>query len=340
MPVSVQTMRTTDEQISKMMDLLMRRDDKLVKNFFDVLREDGQQYIVDFILYSHNTATGSGVCQHQFTVQQDACVDEVAAGAGQQLNSFDNSETEVKKLVADEASTVQGCSTGSVRNCTADQANLLDSNIDIDCSSDSSVTEVKKLVEDRVHTVNDCPSSNSTANQASLLDSDVDMDCPDAHDSDTLISRTACKVAETSAPAQSIASVEVDVVDCGSELTDHERSEAMDRVIELRQYQRELASPGAEGQNLIIYAPTGSGKTFTAGYICQQRRMQVQSEQRRFKAAFIVCRRHLISQQSNALRRIIGDGIVREADDKLSLSVLSEHFDVIVATAQVLIIEV
>ena len=108
-----------------------------------------------------------------------------------------------------------------------------------------------------------------------------------------------------------------------------------DEEIELREYQKELARPGVAGRNLIICAPTGSGKTFTAGYICRERREQAWGEGRRFRAAFIVCTRNLIGQQTDALRRIVGHDAVRGADDKLALSVLSQYSDVVVATAQV-----
>lgn len=53
----------------------------------------------------------------------------------------------------------------------------------------------------------------------------------------------------------------------------------------LRNYQRELAEEGLAGNNCIICAPTGSGKTITAGYICKERR----KGKPRFKTLFIVC---------------------------------------------------
>jgi len=50
---------------------------------------------------------------------------------------------------------------------------------------------------------------------------------------------------------------------------------------------------------------------------------------------FIVCIRNLITQQSDALVRIIGSDVVRGVDDKLTLATLIQYFDVVVATAQV-----
>ena len=43
----------------------------------------------------------------------------------------------------------------------------------------------------------------------------------------------------------------------------------VDRDIELRNYQRELARDGCEGENIIVMAPTNSGKTRVACAIMQ-----------------------------------------------------------------------
>lgn len=159
---------------------------------------------------------------------------------------------------------------------------------------------------------------NSDGNFAALqtsLDSDVLMDCLPAQDSSTF--------SKSRVVARPLAS--------GQGLEDEK--------IKLRKYQKELSRPGIEGHNQIICAPTGSGKTYTAGYICQQQRLRAEKEGRRFKAIFIVCIRNLITQQSDALRDIIGKDIVQGADDKLSLATCSEYFDVVVATAQLLVNE-
>lgn len=104
----------------------------------------------------------------------------------------------------------------------------------------------------------------------------------------------------------------------------------------LRNYQKELAEPGCQGSNCIICAPTGSGKTFTAGFICKTRRDLSLAQDRRFKCLFVVCIRNLIAQQRDSLRRIMPEsGIVSGIDDKLMLSEYFQTFDVVVATAQV-----
>jgi len=106
-------------------------------------------------------------------------------------------------------------------------------------------------------------------------------------------------------------------------------------AVTLRNYQKELAEPGCQGSNCIICAPTGSGKTYTAGYICKTRRDVSISQGQRFKCLFVVCIRNLIIQQRDALRDIMPDSVVCGMDEKLILSEYFRQFDVVVATAQV-----
>jgi DEAD/DEAH box helicase len=106
-------------------------------------------------------------------------------------------------------------------------------------------------------------------------------------------------------------------------------------TVELRNYQKELAKSGIHGQNCIICAPTGSGKTFTAGYICSSRRSMALEKKERFKALFIVCIKNLVQQQRDALRQVMPDGQIMGIDEKRLLSQYVSDCDVVVATAQV-----
>lgn len=112
-------------------------------------------------------------------------------------------------------------------------------------------------------------------------------------------------------------------------------------TIIMRNYQKELAKPGLEGKNCIICAPTGSGKTLTAGYICQFQRMKAATERRPFKALFIVCIRNLILQQRDALSQIIvsedGSKLVGGLGETMLLSEYMKMYDVMVLTAQILV---
>lgn len=122
----------------------------------------------------------------------------------------------------------------------------------------------------------------------------------------------------------------------GSVSTQRRPAENHNSPVTLWNYQKELAEPGCQGSNCIICAPTGSGKTFTAGFICKSRRDSAIKQNKRFKCLFVVCIRNLIIQQQDALRRIMPDnGIVCGVDDKLLLSEYFHSFDVVVATAQV-----
>jgi len=281
----VQSLSTFDDQVSKLLELLTRRDDTLVETFFAVLKETQQQHIVNYIVGARNTADENGAqCRRQQGAECRPSEDHAADDASHQFDSCTISETEIKMWAEEQAP-------------SADQARLLP----------------------------------------------INTHCRSVHDSNTystLVSETLSKHVDTSPGNLALVSDAADEVDdCGqvSEFRSPKRLRA--EPIKLREYQKELAKPGVEGHNFVICAPTGSGKTYTAGYICQQLWQRAQDEGRRFKAVFIVCIRNLIAQQTEALSDIIGRDIVRGADDKLSLSILSENFDVVVATAQVMTVK-
>ena len=249
----VQSLSTTDEQISKMMDQLTRRDDALVQTFLAVLELDDQKHVSDFILSPRNAAGEDAVIQQQFrsVQQQDMSAAQVTADADDGLNCCeDSSETEVKKLnLADQAFAVRDHSAGSVRNRLPGEVNLLDDQVDMDRSGEISQTEVKNVVDDRVcsgprsrgfyeHVTrfSELGLSSTAATRTNALDSVVCADCCSVQDGnslvsetacklvddgDVLMSETACKVAGTSAQAGSIALVS-DVVEVSRELIAHD----------------------------------------------------------------------------------------------------------------------
>lgn len=53
------------------------------------------------------------------------------------------------------------------------------------------------------------------------------------------------------------------------------------RPIQLRDYQKELAAPAIEGKNVIVCAPTGSGKTIVAAAIIRRHLEQASDERPR-----------------------------------------------------------
>lgn len=50
---------------------------------------------------------------------------------------------------------------------------------------------------------------------------------------------------------------------------DEDEVAAVDKDIKLREYQKELAKEGCEGENVIVMAPTNTGKTRVAWSIIQ-----------------------------------------------------------------------
>ena len=71
---------------------------------------------------------------------------------------------------------------------------------------------------------------------------------------------------------------------------------------ELHDYQWELALPGLSGQNYIVCAPTGSGKTRVAGLVIAE---HLQSHQGHGKVIFVVNKVPLVQQQRNSLQEMI-----------------------------------
>ena len=103
--------------------------------------------------------------------------------------------------------------------------------------------------------------------------------------------------------------------------------------IGLRKYQLELAMPGLDGKNSIICAPTGSGKTYTAGHVIES-----QMKKGRGLALFIVPTRNLMLQQRDAVRDIVADDIlVTSLKDEAFLGEEIAKFNVITLTAQLLL---
>lgn len=107
----------------------------------------------------------------------------------------------------------------------------------------------------------------------------------------------------------------------------------------LRGYQLELAQPSLKGLNNIICAPTGSGKTLTAGFIFREQWKLAKQEGRNFCGLFIVCQRTLVLQQRRALEDFLPSGaLVGSVDEnQLLKEVLLLPYSLIVLTAQKLI---
>ena len=108
---------------------------------------------------------------------------------------------------------------------------------------------------------------------------------------------------------------------------------------QLRAYQKELATPPLSGNNYIICAPTGSGKTLTAAYICQQSYKEAIANEVDFKALFIVNIRHLTRQQRREFKEKFPRGAVRTIDETEQLKdvLFADGVYVVMVTAQIVV---
>lgn len=118
------------------------------------------------------------------------------------------------------------------------------------------------------------------------------------------------------------------------------REEVEDKDISLRNYQQELAEPAIQGKNVIIVAPTGSGKTRVAMKIIQEHFRQ-QKGRGIAKVVFLVNQVALANQQGEAckelLKKYTSKVITGESQRKSEcLKDFIDKRDILIVTAQVL----
>ena len=103
----------------------------------------------------------------------------------------------------------------------------------------------------------------------------------------------------------------------------------------VRDYQKELAEPGINGENNIIVAPTGSGKTLVAALIISDHLQKNQQNEDKPNVLFIVNTRPLAEQQKKEIKRFIPAARVEcsMGDGGPSVAELLSETDVIVCTA-------
>ena len=103
---------------------------------------------------------------------------------------------------------------------------------------------------------------------------------------------------------------------------------------EVRKYQHELAEPGIKGENYIVVAPTGSGKTLVAALVISDH-LQKNQHNDRPNVLFIVNTRPLAEQQKKEIKSFIPNAEVEcsMGDGGPSVNELLPETDVIVCTA-------
>ncbi|XP_048727213.2 ATP-dependent RNA helicase DHX58-like isoform X9 [Ostrea edulis] len=132
------------------------------------------------------------------------------------------------------------------------------------------------------------------------------------------------------------------VEDTTQESTSIEDKEVILDTFEERRYQNELAEPAKRGQNCLIIAPTGSGKTIVAVKIIQHH-LQVKTRPKIKKIAFVVDKNNLAKQQHDAIQRFVDcrlkviSGDTMREEEFTDLSALLTQYDVFVITAQMLV---
>ncbi|XP_074835035.1 ATP-dependent RNA helicase DHX58 isoform X2 [Carettochelys insculpta] len=107
--------------------------------------------------------------------------------------------------------------------------------------------------------------------------------------------------------------------------------------MELRDYQWEVILPALEGQNIIIWLPTGAGKTRAATYVCK-RHLETRE---RAKVAVLVNKVHLVDQHYRQEFQALQEScrvtpISSESDQKFFFSQVLKISDVVLCTAQIL----
>jgi ERCC4-related helicase len=104
---------------------------------------------------------------------------------------------------------------------------------------------------------------------------------------------------------------------------------------QVRKYQHELAEPGIKGENCIVVAPTGSGKTLVAALVISDHLQKNQHNDDKPNVLFIVSTRPLADQQREKIKCFIPNARVEcsMGDGGPSVAELLPETDVIVCTA-------
>ncbi|XP_053394123.1 ATP-dependent RNA helicase DHX58-like isoform X2 [Mercenaria mercenaria] len=125
--------------------------------------------------------------------------------------------------------------------------------------------------------------------------------------------------------------------------TDVDYIDADDEDIPLREYQKELAKEGSEGENVIVLAPTNTGKTRVACSIIQVHLRRQRRSENIGKVVFLVENEALALQQGKvcaellpAYRTKVISGSMQR-DKKQFLKDFIDKRDILVVTAQVLL---
>ena len=141
------------------------------------------------------------------------------------------------------------------------------------------------------------------------------------------------QVQESSQVSES--SHKAEMMECESISASFDYTLKLDPEKQIREYQRELAKPGINGENYIVVAPTGSGKTLVAALVISNHLDKNQHKDDKPKVVFIVNTKPLAEQQKKELEKFIPGAQVgcSMGDGGPSIFDLLPHNNIIVCTA-------
>jgi ERCC4-related helicase len=195
--------------------------------------------------------------------------------------------------------------------------------------SDSSLVSTPNLPTDETTALSSDDSTSSSTNQDSLSSPGSDEEPSPLQQGEPEDSQ----VQESSQETES--SHEAKTLECESIPTSFDYTLKLDLGKQIREYQKELAEPGINGENYIVVAPTGSGKTLVAAMVISDHLENKQHEDKKPKVVFIVNTKPLAEQQKKELEKFIPGAQVgcSMGDGGPSISDLLPHNSIIVCTA-------
>uniref|UniRef100_A0A914PBQ3 Uncharacterized protein n=1 Tax=Panagrolaimus davidi TaxID=227884 RepID=A0A914PBQ3_9BILA len=114
-----------------------------------------------------------------------------------------------------------------------------------------------------------------------------------------------------------------------------------DYPLNLHDYQIELVQKALEGENTLICAPTGSGKTVVAAYIIREHIFELRKNLKIPKIIFVVPTVPLVEQQTNEFKRFLGHCAttigLHGRSENLDFNSVISSVDIIVLTPQILV---